>query len=161
MHIYAYIYIYVYIYVYICIYMCIYIHIHIYIYIYNIYIYIHNVYIFYILSSSIFFLNQSLISHCCCLYVLYVPYSATNNPNWIWRHIAPSISLLLSRRSCFLCTFIMAPPHAEQLHFASSSAALLVSVMGVFDFVARLGVGWLADRNFFKKKHILHASMGQ
>ncbi|KAK2181717.1 hypothetical protein NP493_385g03030 [Ridgeia piscesae] len=53
----------------------------------------------------------------------------------------------------------MVPPHAEQLHFASSSAALLVSVMGVFDFVARLGVGWLADRNYFKKKHILHASL--
>lgn len=61
--------------------------------------------------------------------------------------------------SCFLCTFIMVPPHAEQLHFASTSAALLVSIMGVFDFFARVGVGWFADKNFVKKKHILHASM--
>ena len=63
--------------------------------------------------------------------------------------------------SSFLSTFIMAPPHAEQLGFGSTNAALLVSIMGVADLLARMGVGFIADKNFIKKKYILHLCMGQ
>ena len=62
-----------------------------------------------------------------------------------------------------ICTyvdmFIMATPHAEDLGFSSTKAAMVISIMGVADTVARVGFGIFADFNIVKKQHIFHAGV--
>ena len=55
--------------------------------------------------------------------------------------------------------FIMATPHAEDLGFSSTQATMVVSIMGVADTVARIGIGIFADFNIIKKQHIFHAAL--
>ncbi|KAI0221208.1 Monocarboxylate transporter 14 [Lamellibrachia satsuma] len=61
--------------------------------------------------------------------------------------------------SNYIVMFTTVTPHAEQLGFTPTGAALLVSIMGVADIVSRVGVGAFADMNLVKKQHMYHASL--
>ena len=55
--------------------------------------------------------------------------------------------------------FIMATPHAEQLGFSQTKAALLVSIMGGADMISRVGFGIFADSKIIKTQHMFHGSL--
>ncbi|KAK2174644.1 hypothetical protein NP493_784g01005 [Ridgeia piscesae] len=61
--------------------------------------------------------------------------------------------------SIYFDMFIMATPHAEQLGFTHTKAALLVSIMGGADMVSRVGLGVFADSKIVKTQHLFHASL--
>ena len=61
--------------------------------------------------------------------------------------------------SNYIMMFTVVTPHAEQLGFTPTGAALLVSIMGVADIVSRVGVGVFADMHLVKKQHMYHASL--
>ncbi|KAK2193833.1 hypothetical protein NP493_5g13015 [Ridgeia piscesae] len=52
----------------------------------------------------------------------------------------------------------MIPPHATDIGISKYKAAFLLSMMGIYGGVASLVVGWFADINFVKKKHIYQAA---
>ena len=56
--------------------------------------------------------------------------------------------------------FIMATPHAEDLGFSSTQATMIISIMGISDTVARVGIGVFADFDIVTKHHIFHATLG-
>ena len=61
--------------------------------------------------------------------------------------------------SIYFDMFIMATPHAEQLGFTHTKAALLVSIMGGADMISRVGLGVFADCKIVKTQHLFHASL--
>ena len=61
--------------------------------------------------------------------------------------------------SVYFDMFIMATPHAEQLGFNHTKAALLVSIMGGADMISRVGLGVFADSKIIKTQHLFHASL--
>ena len=61
--------------------------------------------------------------------------------------------------SVYIDMFIMATPHAEQLGFSHTKAALLVSIMGGADVVSRVAFGFFADFKIVKTQHLFHASL--
>ena len=55
--------------------------------------------------------------------------------------------------------FIIATPHAEELGFTQTKAALLVSIMGGADMISRFGFGFFADFKIVKTQHLFHGSL--
>ena len=61
--------------------------------------------------------------------------------------------------SVYVDMFIMATPHAEQLGFTHTKAALLVSIMGGADVISRVAFGFFADFKIVKTQHLFHGSL--
>ena len=55
--------------------------------------------------------------------------------------------------------FLMIPSHAEQIGHTKQEGAFLVSIIGIFDLIGRIGFGWFSDLNVVKKKHIFMGSI--
>ena len=55
--------------------------------------------------------------------------------------------------------FMIVPAHAKQLNVAIKEAAFLVSIIGIFDLIGRIGFGWFSDLNILKKRHGFLLSM--
>ena len=60
--------------------------------------------------------------------------------------------------SCHVSLTIMLHPHATDMGISKYNAAFLLSMMGICGGVASLVVGWFADFNLVKKKHIYQAA---
>ena len=61
--------------------------------------------------------------------------------------------------SVYFDMFIMATPHAEQLGFTHTKAALLVSIMGGADVISRVALGFFADFKNVNTQHLFHGSL--
>ena len=61
--------------------------------------------------------------------------------------------------SVYMDMFIMATPHAEQLGFTRTKAALLVSIMGGADVISRVAFGFFADFKTVNTHHLFHGSL--
>ena len=81
-------------------------------------------------------------------------YHLFTNPMFLIYAVSITISVCT-----YIDMFIMATPHAEDLGFSSTKAAMTISIMGLTDTVSRVGFGIFADFNIVKKQHIFHASL--
>lgn len=55
--------------------------------------------------------------------------------------------------------FTMIPAHVQSLGYDKDKVVIAMSVLGVSELVARVSIGWLADRKLFPLKYIFITSM--
>lgn len=82
----------------------------------------------------------------CCLFNKYIDFSLIQNPLFLL--LASTVMLMAV--GCPQALFFL-PSYANSVGLEKSECSLLLSVSAVFDLAGRLGLGYIADLNFFSK----------
>ena len=79
-------------------------------------------------------------------------------PVFEWQLLKNSVFLIYGFSMFFAFSgypnvFMIIVSHAMQMDIDRSRATFLVSIIGIFDVVGRIGFGWFSDLNLIRKKH--------
>ena len=92
---------------------------------------------------------------CCCWS------TAAQNERWPifeWQLLKNAVFLVYGFSMFFAFSgypniFMIILSHAKQMNIDRNRATFLVSIVGIFDVVGRIGFGWFSDLNLIQKKH--------